>query len=219
MKYTLIFITCLSGMVFGQQKCNNQVDSVSYLIGNGIGKNVLQNMPEVNKELLIQGIMHALKNQNAQVVDSFDMVISNYFQEKQAIEAEAQMAKGEAFLAEIRKTVKGIKETESGLLYVVEKMGKGKKPISTSMVKVHYTGYTPEGEKFDSSVDRGEPAEFGLDQVITGWTEGLQLMPVGSKFKFYIPQDLAYGEMAPEGSPIKPFMPLVFEVELLDIIE
>jgi len=114
-------------MVFGQQKCNNQVDSVSYLIGNGIGKNVLQNMPEVNKEMLIQGIMHVLNNQNAHVVDSFDMVISSYFQEKQAIEAEAQMAKGEEFLTGIKKSVKGIKETESGLLYVVEKIGKGKK--------------------------------------------------------------------------------------------
>lgn len=219
MKYTFLLISCLTGFVFGQQKCSNQVDSVSYLIGNGIGKNVLQNMPEVNKDLLIQGIVHALSNQNAQVVDSFDMVISSYFQEKQALEAEEQIAKGEAYLSEIKKTIKGIKETESGLLYVVDKMGKGKKPNSTSMVKVHYTGYTPEGEKFDSSIDRGEPAEFGLDQVISGWTEGLQLMPVGSKFKFYIPQELAYGEMAPEGSPIKAFMPLVFEVELLEIIE
>ena len=206
-------------MAFGQQKCANQVDSVSYLIGNGIGKNVLQNMPEVNKDLLIQGIMHALGNENAQVVDSFDMVISSYFQEKQAKEAEVQIESGEKFLSEMKTTVKGIKETESGLLYVVEKMGKGKKPISTSMVKVHYVGFTPEGVKFDSSIDRGEPAEFGLDQVIPGWTEGLQLMPVGSKFKFYIPQDLAYGDMAPEGSPIKAYMPLVFEVELLDIIE
>lgn len=206
-------------MVFGQQKCGNKVDSVSYLIGNGIGKNVLQNMPEVNKELLIQGIKDALSNKNAEVVDSFDMVIGSYFQEKQALEAEEQIAKGEVFLEQIRKTVKGIKETESGLLYEVQKMGKGKKPNSTSMVKVHYVGYTPEGEKFDSSIDRGEPAEFGLDQVIPGWTEGLQLMPVGSKFKFYIPQDLAYGEMAPEGSPIKAYMPLVFEVELIDIIE
>jgi len=219
MKHTFILMICLSGMVFGQQKCNNQVDSVSYLIGNSIGRNVLTTMPEVNRGLLLQGISDALNNENAQIIDSFDMVISGYFREKQAIEAEAQMAKGEAFLAEIKKSVKGIKETESGLLYVVEKMGKGKKPISTNVVKVHYSGFTPEGEKFDSSLDRGEPTEFGLDQVIPGWTEGLQLMPVGSKFKFYIPQDLAYGEMAPEGSPIKPFMPLVFEVELLDIIE
>lgn len=219
MRYTFMFITCLSGMVFGQQKCATQVDSVSYLIGNGIGKNVIENMPEVNKDLLLQGIMHALSNQDAQVVDSFNMVISNYFEQKQAIEAEKQKVLGEVFLADIKKSVKGIKETESGILYEVQKMGKGKKPTATSTVKVHYVGFTPEGEKFDSSIDREEPAEFGLDQVIPGWTEGLQLMPVGSKFKFYIPQDLAYGESAPEGSPIKAFMPLVFEVELLDIIE
>ena len=88
MRYSFMFITCLSGMVFGQQKGVTQVDSVSYLIGNGIGNNVIENMPEVNKDLLLQGIMHALSNQDAQVVDSFNMVISNYFEQKQAIEAE-----------------------------------------------------------------------------------------------------------------------------------
>jgi FKBP-type peptidyl-prolyl cis-trans isomerase len=95
-------------------------------------------------------------------------------------------------------------------------MGKGPKPTETSNVKVHYHGTTPEGKVFDSSVDRGEPITFALNQVIPGWIEGLQLMPVGSKFMLYIPQELAYGE-SPQGDVIEPFMPLVFEVELLSI--
>merc|ERR1711935_295787 len=97
--------------------------------------------------------------------------------------------------------------------------GNGNQPAATSNVKVHYHGTTPDGTVFDSSVDRGEPISFGLNQVIPGWTEGVQLMKVGAKYKFFIPEELAYGGNAPGGGsgPIKPFMPLVFEVELLGI--
>jgi FKBP-type peptidyl-prolyl cis-trans isomerase len=97
------------------------------------------------------------------------------------------------------------------------KMGSGQKPVATSKVKVHYHGTNPDGRVFDSSVDRGQPSSFPLNGVIKGWTEGLQLMPVGSKFKFYIPQELAYGANPQPGSIIKPYMPLVFEVELISI--
>ena len=108
--------------------------------------------------------------------------------------------------------------TASGLQYIVIKEGNGSKPTSSSKVKVHYHGTTPAGQVFDSSVDRGEPITFGLNQVIKGWTEGLQLMTVGSKFKFFIPQELAYGANPQPGSVIEPYMPLVFEVELLEIV-
>jgi FKBP-type peptidyl-prolyl cis-trans isomerase len=119
-------------------------------------------------------------------------------------------------LEENKKNPK-VKVTPTGLQYEVMIMGKGEKPAATSKVKVHYHGTTPDGRVFDSSVDRGQPASFPLNGVIKGWTEGLQLMPVGSKFKFYIPQELAYGANPQPGSIIKPYMPLVFEVELLSI--
>lgn len=121
---------------------------------------------------------------------------------------------GEKFLEE-NKLREGVVTTESGLQYEVLKMGKGKKPAATNRVKVHYHGTLINGDVFDSSVERGEPIVFGLDQVIAGWTEGVQLMPVGSKFKFYIPQELGYGSRA--AGSIPPYSTLIFEVELLDI--
>ncbi|HHT61557.1 MAG TPA: FKBP-type peptidyl-prolyl cis-trans isomerase, partial [Bacteroidales bacterium] len=107
-------------------------------------------------------------------------------------------------------------ETPSGLQYKVLKMGEGAKPQASDKVKVHYHGTTIDGTVFDSSVNRGEPVTFSLNQVISGWTEGLQLMPVGSKFKFFIPYDLAYGERG-AGKIIPPYSTLIFEVELLEI--
>ncbi len=124
---------------------------------------------------------------------------------------------GEDFLAENKKKT-GITTTASGLQYEVLNKTEGPKPTPTTKVQVHYHGTTPDGDVFDSSVDRNQPAEFGLNQVIKGWTEGLQLMSEGSKYKFYIPQELAYGAN-PNGDIIKPFMPLVFEVELLAILD
>jgi len=123
-------------------------------------------------------------------------------------------AQGEQFLAE-NALKDGVKVTESGLQYEVLKMGKGAKPSATDRVKVHYHGTLIDGTVFDSSVERGEPIVFGLNQVIKGWTEGVQLMPVGSKFRFYIPQELGYGERA--AGSIPPYSTLIFEVELLGI--
>lgn len=123
---------------------------------------------------------------------------------------------GEKFLADNKKR-DGVQETASGLQYEVITMGTGAKPTAVDMVKVHYTGKLLDSTTFDSSVDRGEPVEFGVNQVIQGWQEGLQLMPVGSKFKFYIPYELAYGEQGT--GPIPPFSTLVFDVELLDIVK
>ena len=125
-----------------------------------------------------------------------------------------EKAKGEAFLADNAKR-EGVITTPSGLQYEVIKMGKGKKPVASDKVKVHYHGTLIDGNVFDSSVDRGEPITFALTQVIPGWTEGLQLMPVGSKFKLYIPQNLGYGSQ--QAGTIPPFSTLIFEVELLGI--
>ncbi|MBQ9426170.1 MAG: FKBP-type peptidyl-prolyl cis-trans isomerase [Paludibacteraceae bacterium] len=122
---------------------------------------------------------------------------------------------GEAFLKENAQK-EGIHVTESGLQYEVLTMGKGPKPSATDRVKVHYHGTLMDGTVFDSSYERGEPIVFGLNQVIKGWTEGVQLMPVGSKFRFFIPYDLAYGERG-AGEQIPPYSMLIFEVELISI--
>jgi FKBP-type peptidyl-prolyl cis-trans isomerase FklB len=124
--------------------------------------------------------------------------------------------KGAAFLAENAKK-EGVKTTASGLQYEVIKAGDGPKPKATDEVKVHYHGTLIDGKVFDSSVDRGEPTEFPLNRVIPGWTEGVQLMPKGAKYRFFIPYDLAYGERG-AGADIKPYSALIFEVELLDIL-
>jgi FKBP-type peptidyl-prolyl cis-trans isomerase FklB len=200
----------------------NQVDSVSYLIGKSIGGNIAREMPEVNRDLMLQGLLNEINAVESLIVDDGGKTISSYFERKTALKDaekakvyELNKEKGLAFLEKNKKNPK-VKVTASGLQYEVITMGKGPKPSDTSKVKVHYHGTTPEGKVFDSSVDRGEPITFSLNQVIPGWIEGLQLMPVGSKFMLYIPQELAYGDN-PQGDIIEPFMPLVFEVELLGI--
>jgi len=129
-------------------------------------------------------------------------------------EADKNQKEGDAFLAK-NKDKPGVKVTASGLQYEVVKQGTGPKPKATDIVKVDYTGTKIDGTKFDSSVDRGQPATFPLNQVVPGWTEGLQLMPVGSEYKFYIPGKLAYGERGP--AQIGPNATLVFSVKLISI--
>jgi FKBP-type peptidyl-prolyl cis-trans isomerase FklB len=187
----------------------------------------------MDKDLFLQGFTSVLDSTDLLInKDDVQGILSAYFQKKQQRDREKQQADavakaeeefndvkvaGEKFLEE-NKTKEGVQVTESGLQYMVMKEGTGEKPTTTSKVRVHYHGTLIDGTVFDSSVDRGEPAEFGVTQVIKGWTEGLQLMPVGSKYKFFIPQDLAYG-FQQRGEKIKPFSALVFEVELLDIVK
>jgi len=218
--FTLIIGSLLSVTTFGQVL--NQIDSVSYLIGKSIGGNIAREMPEVNRDLMLQGLLNEINAVESLIVDDGGKTISSYFERKTSIKdaenaknSEANKQKGIAFLENNKKDPK-VKVTTSGLQYKVITMGKGPKPTDTSNVKVHYHGTTPEGKVFDSSVDRGEPITFALNQVIPGWIEGLQLMPEGSKFMLYIPQELAYGGN-PQGDVIQPFMPLIFEVELLSI--
>ena len=199
-----------------QNKMNNELDSVSYLLGQAIGGNVLKDIPEANKEALLQGFKDKLYGNKPAVTDPSNQMLNNYFQQKAERDAQAAMQDGIRFLEENKKNP-NVKVTASGLQYEVLKEGNGLKPTATSKVKVHYHGTTPSGEVFDSSVKRGEPITFGLNQVIKGWTEGLQLMAVGSKYRLFIPQELAYGANPQPGSAIKPYMPLVFEVELLGI--
>ena len=201
------------------------VDSASYAIGVNTGagyKENLKTLPggKANVDALIAGFITALKGDSAALKmtpEAAQAYLQTYFTEAQARDSKKIKEEGEAFLAE-NKTKSGVLTTESGLQYQVLTEGKGAKPTAADKVKVHYTGTLLDGTKFDSSVDRGEPAEFGVGQVIKGWTEGLQIMPVGSKYIFWIPAELAYGEQG-AGADIKPGSTLKFEVELLDIVK
>ena len=201
------------------------VDSASYAIGVNTGagyKENLKTLPggKANVDALIAGFITALKGDSAALKmtpEAAQAYLQTYFTEAQARDSKKIKEEGEAFLAE-NKTKSGVLTTESGLQYQVVTEGKGAKPTAADKVKVHYTGTLLDGTKFDSSVDRGEPAEFGVGQVIKGWTEGLQIMPVGSKYIFWIPAELAYGEQG-AGADIKPGSTLKFEVELLDIVK
>lgn len=190
-------------------------------MGEQIGKSIKEQEPQgligeaslsTDFELIKQGFVNGLMNFTEQMDgEAAGMYIQNTMN---TIKFGDKKAEGEKFLAE-NALKDGIIVTESGLQYEVIKMGKGRKPSAEDRVKVHYHGTLTDGTVFDSSVDRGEPITFALNQVIKGWTEGVQLMPVGSKFRFYIPQELGYGAQA--AGSIPPYSVLIFDVELLDI--
>lgn len=224
----LVAAVVVSGMFFTScgPKTNvslkSDVDSVSYAIGvsTGLGyKENLKTLPgaEANVDALIAGFVQAIKGDSTKMnMEEAREYMQKYFVEASAKEANKTKEEGEKFLAD-NKTKSGVITTESGLQYQVITEGTGAKPTAEDHVKVHYTGTLLDGTKFDSSIDRGEPAEFPVSQVIKGWTEGLQLMPVGSKYIFWIPSDLAYGDRG-AGQMIKPNSTLKFEVELLEIV-
>ena len=174
---------------------------------------------KVDIDIIKQGLVNGLKGSEIQMTASdAQMYLQTTMQKIQAQQMEKQYGAnktaGEQFLA-TNKSKAGVVTTASGLQYEIIKKGNGPVPTETSRVKVHYHGTLIDGTVFDSSVDRGEPAVFGVNQVIKGWTEALQLMPVGSKYKLFIPQNLAYG--AQDQGTIKPFSVLIFEVELISI--
>lgn len=204
-------------------KLTNDKEKVSYIIGEDIGSSLLKEGYDLDVNIMLEAIKAAAsgKSENLLSESEKNEVMMRWQQEvnakKQAAMAEqAKGAKkeGSAFLAQNRNNP-GVFETPSGLQYQVLQGAEGKKPKATDTVHVHYHGTLLNGQVFDSSVQRGEPISFPLNQVIAGWTEGLQLMSIGSKYRFFIPSELAYGDQAvgsiPAGST------LVFDVELLDI--
>ncbi|MGL4631642.1 MAG: FKBP-type peptidyl-prolyl cis-trans isomerase [Leadbetterella sp.] len=195
----------------------NAKDSLSYAIGVNVGNNIKMQNIDINSDVFSKAIRDILNGTKGSMDEqSSNAFIQSYFQRvsmKQGIE---NRQKGEAFLA-ANKNNPGVKTTATGLQYKVVNEGSGERPTAEQTVKVHYHGTLTDGKVFDSSVDRGEPTSFGLSQVIKGWTEGLQLMTVGSKYTFYIPSELAYGQQGPPS--IGPNQVLIFDVELLDIIK
>jgi peptidyl-prolyl cis-trans isomerase len=200
------------------------MDKLSYALGIGIGSQLAgMGAKELNIDDFAQAIKDVISGSELKVDNAeAQTLVQNFFQEQeakqQAAAAEAgkvAKAAGEAFLAENGKK-DGIVTLPSGLQYQVLKEGNGKKPSATDQVVCHYEGTLIDGTVFDSSYQRNQPATFGLNQVIPGWTEGVQLMQEGAKYRFFIPYNLAYGERG-AGAQIPPFAALVFDVELIEV--
>ena len=189
---------------------------VSYAFGVAIGKSLKETYVDLDYPSFLNGVKDTMEKDKPKIeLQKATEIIQAAITDAMAKKAEDNASKEKTFLAENGKK-DGVKTTESGLQYVVLQEGSGVKPKSTDTVKVHYTGTFTDGKTFDSSVERGEPAEFIVEQVIPGWVEALQLMNVGSKYKLFIPSSLAYGAEG-AGGVIPPNTPLVFEVELLSI--
>lgn len=194
------------------------MDKISYALGLSIGNNFkASGVKDIDIDIFSKAILDVLKNQKPSMsYDEAKQIINDFFTKLQEEKLEINKKAGEEFL-KINKEKPGIVTLPSGLQYMVLKKGEGKVPAATDTVKVHYEGTLIDGSVFDSSVQRGQPATFGVTQVIQGWVEALQLMPVGSKWKLFIPSNLAYGESG-AGNSIEPNSALIFDVELLDIV-
>jgi FKBP-type peptidyl-prolyl cis-trans isomerase FkpA len=229
LRHTLLAVATASALAASAsalaQQLKTEKDKVSYMVGMQIGGSLAQIKDEIDLKVVFSAIEGTLAGKDPLLTPEEAMEVQRGFAErlqgKRAAEMQEQATKnkteGEAFLAR-NKSASGVQSTASGLQYQVITSGTGAKPAATDTVRVHYVGTLLDGTKFDSSVDRGEPAQFALNAVIPGWTEALQLMPVGSKYKLWIPSELAYGDRGTPG-PIGPNATLVFEVELLEIVK
>lgn len=201
------------------------MDKVSYALGLGIGRQLAQmGASELNIDDFAAAIKDVIAGNELKVSNrEAQTIVQDYFRKQEeklnaerAEKGKAAKAEGEKYLAENAKK-EGVVTLPSGLQYMVLKEGNGKKPKATDQVKCHYEGFLIDGTVFDSSIQRGEPAVFPLNQVIAGWTEGLQLMQEGAKYRFFIPYILGYGEGG-AGASIPPYAALIFDVELLEVL-
>ena len=194
------------------------MDKISYALGLSIANNFLSSgINKLDVQTFAKAIEDVLNEKPTSMnYDEAKSVINDYFTKLQGEKLTINLKAGQEFL-EINKKRPGVVTLPSGLQYEIIKEGTGKTPSATDQVKCHYHGTLIDGTIFDSSVQRGTPATFGVNQVIKGWVEALQLMPVGSKWKLFIPADLAYGEQG-AGQSIEPNSALIFEVEVLDIV-
>lgn len=221
---TVVAAGCQNSGKKGEIKLASKNDSVSYALGVLIGENNKQQMKsapgvdQLDKQILIAAFEKAFLGDSVQIKpDKANAAIQAFFAEISKAEGDKNQKSGEEFLAS-NKSKSGVVTTASGLQYEIIKAGTGPKPKAEDQVKCHYKGTLIDGKVFDSSIERGEPATFPVNRVIPGWTEALQLMPVGSKWKLFIPSALAYGERG-AGQDIKPNSALIFEVELLEIVK
>ncbi len=213
----------LSSQIHAQTTLESDAEKLGYTIGMQIGNSLKQQSSELDLEAMFAAIRAVYNDEETLLTTEEATAIQQSFMQQQQAQAQAErqaqatenQAEGEAFLAE-NATREDVTVTESGLQYEVIEAGSGPKPSATDKVTVHYSGKLLDGREFDSSYSRGEPATFPLNQVIAGWTEGVQLMSPGAKYKFYIPADLAYGERG-AGQNIGPNSTLIFDVELLEI--
>jgi FKBP-type peptidyl-prolyl cis-trans isomerase len=218
---TLLAAALLTGTALAAE-LETDAQKLGYIIGMDIGSSLKQQGAELDLDSLFEAIRATYNGEPLALTPEEAATAREEFISKRRAEAETQRqsqaganaAEGDKFLLENR-VKEGVQVTDSGLQYKVIQMGDGAKPAASDRVTVHYRGTLLNGEEFDSSYSRNQPMTFQLDQVIPGWTEGVQLMPVGSKFMFYVPPDLAYG--ANGGGPIGPNATLIFEVELLGI--
>jgi len=199
-----------------KMELKTEIDSVSYAIGLSVAQNLKsQGFEDLNTEAFMVAMTGTYNNEDPKLnPEELDLIIRNYMTKKSERDLAVNKEKGEKFLKE-NATKSGVKVTASGLQYKVITEGTGAKPTAENEVEVHYHGTLIDGTVFDSSVDRGETISFPLNRVIPGWTEGVQLMSVGSKYIFYIPSELAYGERG--SGQIGPNEALIFEVELFGI--
>lgn len=197
-------------------KMSSTIDSVSYGLGVAIGNNLKNSgFDSLKVEVMSQALKDVFEGKATMKQEDADKVIQAYMMEKEKVKGEDNLKKGQAFLDENKKK-DGVKVTASGMQYIVLKEGTGAKPTLNDKVTTHYHGTLMDGTVFDSSVERGQPASFPVSGVIPGWTEALQMMSVGSKWKLFLPSNLAYGERG-AGGKIGPNSVLIFEVELISI--
>ena len=233
MKKSVIYFTGMFLLIVGMScqqnggvpsvKLETPADSAGYAIGILVGNNnkeQIGNAPgggDINLDAMVAGFAEAALSDSTEMTpDEADRIVREYFTAAGEREGQENLEEGNAFLEE-NKERSDVKVTESGLQYEVLQEGNGPVPEEGDVVRVHYHGTLIDGTVFDSSVERGEPATFGVTQVIPGWTEALLMMPVGSKWKIYLPSELAYGERG-AGGDIGPNSALIFEVELLEIL-
>ena len=197
------------------------MDSTSYALGADLGENLKRQQVEIDYDVFMAGLTDAMLDGDLVKLDQKKRravmgSLQQSIRDKAKKEGEVNLKVADEFLAKNKEDNLDVKETPTGLQYRVIEEGNGASPVQTDRVKVHYAGKLIDGSEFDSSYERGEPTEFGLNQVIKGWTEGLQLMKVGSKYEFFIHPKIAYGSRPRPSIPANSV--LIFEVELLDIV-